>query len=209
MNAKDYICHPTEASALAYWKTSTVQVPENMLIVSDSAFDESYLQTYDDDPYGKLMHDMRAIGADTLPPDMRFASCSVEEYAAHINSCYMQEGVSAEELLSYRHRPVYDADLWLCVYDTANRQIAATGIAELDKDIREGILDWIQISPAYRGKGLGKVLVNEMLRRMRSKADFVTVSGRLNNPTNPVKLYKACGFGHMHIWHVLTKKRTI
>ena len=81
----------------------------------------------------------------------------------------------------------------------------ASGIAELDTDIKEGILEWIQVSPEYRGKGLGKFIVNELLWRMRDKADFVTVSGKVDNPTNPRELYKTCGFADEEIWHVLRK----
>ncbi len=31
-------------------------------------------------------------------------------------------------------------------------QGCCSGIAELDADIKEGVLEWIQVSPEYRGK---------------------------------------------------------
>ncbi len=52
---------------------------------------------------------------------------------------------------------------------------AATGIAEFDVRIGEGILEWIQVSPEYRNRGLGAFVVNELLYRMQGKAGFVTV----------------------------------
>ena len=79
------------------------------------------------------------------------------------------------------------------------------GIGEIDPRIGEGILEWIQVSPAYRRRGLGQVLVCRLLEHMRGKARFVTVSGRLNSPSQPLALYLSCGFQHPVIWHVLTR----
>ncbi len=41
---------------------------------------------------------------------------------------------------------------------------------------------------------------------MNGKADFVTVSGKVNNKTNPLALYERCGFSEKVIWHVLSKQ---
>ena len=74
----------------------------------------------------------------------------------------------------------------------------------LEED-RTGILEWIQVSTEYRGKGLGKFVVNELLWRMKDKAEFVTVSGKADNSTNPRDLYMSCGFSCEEIWHVMRK----
>ena len=76
---------------------------------------------------------------------------------------------------------------------------------ELDKETGEGILEWIQVSQAYRGRGLGCYLVSELLWRMRDAADFATVSGQCGNPSNPERLYCACGFTGTDVWHILRK----
>ena len=70
----------------------------------------------------------------------------------------------------------------------------ATGIAELDREIGEGVLEWIQVSKDYRRRGLGSYLVLELLWRMRKAARFVTVSGECENADNPEGLYRKCGF---------------
>ena len=106
----------------------------------------------------------------------------------------------------YLLRPVYDAALWLTVKDDQTGAIAATGIAELDREIGEGVLEWIQVSKGYRGKGLGSFIVSELLWRMKDKTDFVTVSGQCNNPTNPEKLYRKCGFTGNDTWHILRER---
>ncbi len=67
-------------------------------------------------------------------------------------------------------------------------------------------MDWIQVSADYRGLGLGQEIVNELLRSLKDKADFVTVSGRVNNITKPEHLYEKCGFVSKAVWHILTEK---
>ena len=37
-------------------------------------------------------------------------------------------------------------------------------------------------------------------------ADFVTVSGNLDNPTNPLELYKKCGFEGDDVWYICQKE---
>ena len=128
----------------------------------------------------------------------------LSEYAAHINRCYEDIGVTESELQQFTNRTVYDATLWIAAKDSRTGAVAATGIADLDREIREGILEWIQVSPEYRGCGLGRWLVCELLRRMQGRADFATVSGRCGNPTNPEQLYRACGFTGRDVWHILT-----
>lgn len=41
---------------------------------------------------------------------------------------------------------------------------------------------------------------------MISKASFVTLSGQVNNSTNPEALYRNCGFEGNDIWHIMHKK---
>ncbi len=78
----------------------------------------------------------------------------------------------------------------------------AFGLADLDSFMKEGILEWIQVLPEYRGKGIGKALVCELLTRMKGKARFATVSGDCNNINNPIKLYRKCGFVDNSIWYI-------
>ena len=112
--------------------------------------------------------------------------------------------MTESELRQFTDRTVYDATLWIAAKDSRTGAVAATGIADLDREIRECILEWIQVSPEYRGCGLGRWLVCELLRRMQGRADFATVSGRCGNPTNPEQLYRVCGFTGRDVWHILT-----
>ena len=78
--------------------------------------------------------------------------------------------------------------------------------ANLDSETEELVLEWIQVLPEYRGRGLGKMLVNELLCRMGGRAKFATVYGKADSPSNPEALYRKCGFIGNDVWHVLHRK---
>ena len=81
--------------------------------------------------------------------------------------------------------------------------MAASGIAEYDEKCREGIIEWVQVLPEYRRQGLGRKIVAVLLRRLRDLgAEFATVSGDLDNVTDPLSLYRKCGFTGDDLWYV-------
>ena len=41
---------------------------------------------------------------------------------------------------------------------------------------------------------------------MRDVTKFVTVAGQCNNPSEPEKLYRKCGFTGDDVWHVMKRK---
>ena len=82
----------------------------------------------------------------------------------------------------------------------------AGGIADYDRETNELILEWIQVLPSYRKQGYGQLIVNSLLLKMKGIATFATVSGKVNNPTNPQSLYRKCGFTGNDVWHILTRK---
>ena len=200
-----YLKDPCGASSLPYWKTETIAVPEYLTIVRDDLYTTGkYPGT--DEPYFRMIHRLKHIPACPLPAGFEFVRPTAEDLADHIAACYQSERVSAQELRAYIRHPVFDPDLRIAVRDTEQKTIVASGIAEFDRRIGEGILDWIQVSPAYRRRGLGRLIVCELLRRLESNAVFVTVSGKLRNPDNPRALYEACGFTGTVIWHVVTSR---
>ena len=202
MDAKDYRADPCRASSLPFWKTERVTVPENITILREDRFDASECRGTDE-PYFRMIHRLDGIEKPELPEPFRIIPCDADGFARHIRECYTEECITADELRAYARQPVYDADLRIAVADTTNGRIAASGIADADTRIGEGILEWIQVSPDYRHRGLGKYIVRELLYRMKGKADFATVSGRVNNPDNPFALYRSCGFTDPVIWHII------
>jgi len=206
LNKKQYLTNPCKASSLPYWKAKSTVVPDGMRILHWDEYDSAAYQAYIDEPYFRLIHHLNELPEPVLPQDYALCTATLAEFAAHINSCYEGIGVTPEELGRCALRPVYDAALWLAVRDGRTGTIVATGIGEVDREIGEGVLEWIQVSQSHRGKGLGKYLVSELLRRMKGKAEFATVSGQCGNPTNPEKLYRKCGFVGSDVWHILRKR---
>ena len=202
MTAEEYVSNPCRASALPFWKTERLIMPQNMLVVCDDEFDPA-IHTGADTPYFKLIHDLKRVEPPRLPAGFRLSSCDTADFARHIEKCYSDIGVTEGELSAYRTRFVHDPALWVCVREIGSGALAATGIAELDPRIGEGALEWIQVSPEYRRGGLGRSIVNELLSRLSTRAAFVTVSGRADDPLKPVLLYKACGFTGETLWHVI------
>lgn len=204
MRSEEYIQDPCRASSLPFWKTELVRVPEGISILREEQYNPAE-HGGTDEPYFKLVWYPENMSRPELPDPFEATECGPEAYAEHINSCYREEGVTAKELTERKTLPVYDPELWIAVKDRETGKTAATGIAEYDDRIGEGILEWIQVSQEYRRRGLGQYIVRELLYRMRNKARFVTVSGKVNNPDNPFALYLACGFGNPVIWHIIRK----
>ena len=202
ISLRDYLSDPCAASSLPFWKTEQMQLPANLSVYREDQFNEAACAGTDT-PYFRMIHTLKSIPEPVLPAEYELTSANADELASHIQACYDSEGVTGAELHAYTQRPVYDAELWIAVREQKTGRIAASGIGELDGRIGEGVLEWIQTSPVHRRKGLGKFVVCELLRRLSKKADFVTVSGRMNNPHEPYALYRACGFSHPVIWHVV------
>lgn len=206
MEKETYLSDPCGASSLAFWKTNSISVPPNLLILRE---DDSRLGELcdmgTDTPYFKLLHPMECVDCPALPKGFRFVLPDEGALSEHIAACYRSERASASELAACRLRPTFSPDLWLGIVDETTDKIVASGIAELDTDIREGILEWIQVSPAYRRQGFGRLIVCELLARLQGRANFVTVSGKENDPLNPRALYERCGFGGGVVWHILQR----
>ena len=201
-----YLSKPCKVASIPYWKAKSIAIPDSMKILHQDEFDEMEFRQYIDEPYFRLSHNLHGLTAPMLPQGYSLCKATLGDFAVHINSCYDCISITEAELRSYIAHPVYDAALWLAVKDNQTGNIVATGIAELDREIGEGVLEWIQVSKGCRGNGLGRYIVFELLWRMKGAAQFATVSGQCNNTTNPEKLYRKCGFTGSDVWHILRKE---
>ena len=206
LTKEQYLADPCKAASIPHWKAQSITILDGMKILHQDEYDDGENQRFVDEPYFRLIHNLKNLAEPVLPQGYSLCTATLSEYAAHINSCYEGIGITEEELRSYTLRPVYDASLWLAVKDEHTDTIVATGIAELDREIGEGVLEWIQVSQGHSGKGLGRYVVSELLWRMKGKAGFATVSGQCNNATNPEQLYRKCGFSGNDVWHILRKR---
>lgn len=203
---KQYLENPCGTASIPYWKTVCISIPDNMKIIHDRDFEAELLERYVDVLYFRLLHHMREIKPVSLPAGYSLFGASIPDFVDHINSCYEDTSITISEMQSYLTREQYCSELWLAVRDDDKGKIVATGIAELDREIGEGVLEWVQVSKDYRRRGLGSYLVLELLWRMREAARFATVSGKCENTDNPEGLYRKCGFCGDDVWHVLRER---
>ena len=203
---EDYRKDPCRVSSLPYWKTNTVAVPDNMMIIHHKNFMKDKHLDAIDTIYFRLIHHLKDLPAPELPRGYSVCNINLGEFADHINSCYHDIGVSEKELIRYTTRKVFDPSLWIAVKENSTGKIVATGIGELDDECGEGILEWIQVSEQHRRLGLGSYIVYSLLQNMTKKARFATVSGKCDDPTHPETLYRKCGFIGDDTWHILRRK---
>ena len=182
-----------------------------MRIVHDRDISKSEYQEYKDEPYFRLFHSLENIRTVALD-DISIVTAKREDipcFVEVINQSYTDLSVTYEQLMGYTQNEVYHPELWVMAVNKADSSVVGCGIAELDRELKEGILEWIQVLPVYRGKKIGQLIVNELLRRMVGIAEFATVSGKVNNVTSPEMLYRKCGFVGDDVWHVLMKEKEI
>lgn len=125
------------------------------------------------------------------------------EVSSFIASCYDEFRPSTDAVSVWTNRRVYDPRLWIWVRCGEEELPVALGIAECDRSIGELSLEWIQVAPGHRHRGLGGAVVRELLARGRSKGRFATVSGRFRSPAE--SLYRSCGFEGDDIWWCLRR----
>lgn len=159
MEKKEYLENPTDAFALFFWKTCKFKTPAHIKVLNENEFNQILLETYTDEVYFKLVHYLDDVEKQIISDKFIFAKSSTEDFVNHINSCHEDEVLTVSELEFYKKKPVYDEELRICLYDKKNDAIVATGIAEFDDEIKEGYLDWIQVSEQYRRQCLGKAIV--------------------------------------------------
>ena len=207
LSLQSYLNNPCGTASVPYWKQNRIIVPENMKIVHARDISNDVFHEYSDEPYFRLYHDLKNVGHTIMENvDVISAKPSIDEFVQLINASYSDLSVTAEQIAGYQQTPVYCPDLWILLKEKGTGTILAGGIADYDKDVGELILEWIQVLPYYRRRGYGQLIVNNLLSKMQSVAKFATVSGKMNNPSNPEGLYRRCGFTGNDIWHILTKK---
>ncbi|MBQ8597807.1 MAG: GNAT family N-acetyltransferase [Lachnospiraceae bacterium] len=208
-----YLENPCGTLSIPYWKNKITQIPENMKIVHHRDYLHCEPKGYDDEPYFRLLHTLKDIKKVSLA-QVSVRTASDEEFsviADIINRSYSDISVTYEQISALKKSKVYNSSLWVIAYEKESGLAVGCGIAELDHEAKEGVLEWIQVLPEYRGQGIGQLIVTELLIRLQDIADFVTVSGKVNNPSNPEILYRKCGFEGEDIWHIMrrTEKRIL
>lgn len=205
---EEYLLTPCASLSIPYWKAKGMTLPPQIRIVHDSEFSPELLAEYEDERYFRLSRSMADV-SDARPGGIVLETAQRADLpliADIINRSYTDLSVSLPQLEGYTATPVYDPQLWVLAKEEATGQCVGCGIADYDPEAGEMILEWIQVLPAYRGRGVGQAIVNELLQRAQGYAHFATVSGKADNPTRPERLYRRCGFEGGDVWHILRRK---
>ena len=209
MTVSEYLKNPCGTLPLPYFKYKSQNPDKDVKCVHDDDFEESMLSDYSGERYFRLLHRLEKV---EFPiSDKYYLKTAVFEDIPKIveivNLSYSDIKTTVEEFTSLTLTETYDGDLWVLALDCKDNEVIGCGIADYDRMLNEGYLEWIQVLPEKRGNKIGTLIVNELLKRLQRKASFATVCGRADSDSNPEKLYRNCGFTGSDIWHIL-KKRT-
>ena len=208
LSIEDYLKDPCFKSSLPYWKCNQVVAPSNFIILHDKDFIAEKFEGYNDQKYFRIIHNLSKISLVELK-DISIEIVNennIDYLANNINACYDYLKVSVEQLLSLRGINSCTQNVWILLKEDKKGIYIGSGIAILDTLIGELSLEWIQVLPNYRKNGYGTFIVNYLLNSVKGIAKFATVSGRIDDPNCPEKLYRKCGFTGDDIWHILSKK---
>lgn len=209
MTLEEYLANPSGLLSIPYWKAQKYIIPEHMMVVHNNNFSDNLLNDYNDTEYFRLIHNLKKINKADLPQEFFIATISEAHFSQLvelINNAYthLDISVSMEQVKGWTNTEVYESDLWRAVFK--NDLMIGAIIADYDKNAKEAIIEWMQVLPEYRGNGIATALLNDSLQRIQGKADFVTVSGMVNNKTKPETIYRKCGFIGSDVWHILARK---
>ncbi len=202
----EYLKDPCGTLSIPYWKSKGLNIPAHMRIVHHRDYDAASYDGYADEPYFRLLHPLKNL----YPAGNSAFSCktAAEEdlplIVQIINRSYTDLSVTLEQMRGYRHTAAFAPELWIIAYQAGTP--LGCGNADFDPEAREGVLEWIQVLPEHRGRGIGRFIVNELLCRLEGHADFATVSGKVNSAAKPEMLYRKCGFTGEDVWHIMTKE---
>lgn len=200
---RNYLYNPCRELSIPYWKHKLITLPSNIAIIHADDFCNQYQQYQ---RYFRILHklvDIKEVCNKVCLIDFNYDKKSLIQM---INKCYEHENIFVDEgdIDKWMRHPTFNKSLWVKI--EKNNKIVASGIAEYDLELKEGIIEWVQVLPEYRNKGYGKDIVNYLLKQLKElNANFVTVSGSLENKTNPEVLYRKCGFIGNDVWYICKK----
>jgi len=102
-------------------------------------------------------------------------------------------GLKAKNIRKMTTYTAFDASLWFFVREKGTGELAAISISAYDAEVRQTDLDWIAVAPEFQGRGCGRFLIGETIRRCKGKSDSICVGGA-------VAFYRKCGFTDYELW---------
>jgi ribosomal protein S18 acetylase RimI-like enzyme len=146
----------------------------------------------------------RPVPEATPPPGFRVRHVSgeeeVKERAAVAHAAFGSGHpfeLYRQRYLAFMRSPAYEPELDLVAVAPDGR-FGAFCICWLDEVNRVGLFEPVGTHPEYRGKGLGKAVISEGLRRMQGRGMTEATVGVEYNNAAALGLYAAVGFEAVH-----------
>ena len=112
-------------------------------------------------------------------------------------------GVAArgmDDVLAWARRSVFNPHAWLWAVDRTTKRPVGLAIADVDSETQEASLVCLEVLPDHRDRGVGTMLLQELIGRLERMAAFTTATLPLRSGTHPDHLFSACGFSGHAIW---------
>ena len=204
LTRQEYLQNPCRASALPYWKLCAGNLTEGVEVIHEKEAGKRIGDVSTAvECYFRLFHHLDTLSIDSHSEIvLQTAWKEVNVFAEIINASYPDLRVSEAQLLQLQAQACFSPEGWVVALDRQSGKPLACGIAALDRQMQEISLEWIQVLPGKRGRGIGRSLVIQLLSNMKDRARFATVSGRADGPCSPELFYRKCGFTGDDIWIV-------
>lgn len=208
MSMESYLKNPCRASSIPYWKAKSLALPPHMKIIHEDEWDERLLQNASDEQYFRLIHRLIHIPASSAA-GITFHTIAADQndaLADMMNRAYAPSGirVSADDLRRFAQTQVYCPEGWIDAF--SGGKLVGSILCDFDASVGEAVIEWLQVLPEFRRRGIASALVGQALARIKAFADFATVSGSCDNQTHPENVYRRCGFEGHDVWHILRAK---
>ena len=229
MDVKKYLKDPCNSLSMPYWKYKKTSTRSDTMIVHDSKFDPVLYRDWHDTLQFRMKHDLVYLTSKKINENFFFETVdeeSLEDVIAVINQTDKEIEITKKDLNHWKSEESFCKELWILVYNKKifhrikgkkvtydevgnkidNKKYLPVGlmISNFDQTIKEASIELLEIIPSYRKLGLKESLVRESLFRISEIADFVTVSGKMEN-SQEYEFYKNLGFTGDAVWHILKK----
>ncbi|MDY0277908.1 MAG: GNAT family N-acetyltransferase [Acholeplasma sp.] len=161
MTKEEYLVNPCAKLSIPYWKYLLFNQPPNIDVFHESYYREDDIYNHVE-KYFRLIHYLekplkhhQSISDINITQDMK-------DLILQINRSYINEriAVSKDDIDCWINHPTYDKSLWVKV--VVDSCMIASGIVEYDENTKEGVIEWVQVSPEYQRQGYGIIIVEEI-----------------------------------------------
>lgn len=133
-------------------------------------------------------------------PDRDVAAAVALMNAAYPSLRHLATAGKLQAMMAAKH---FFPQGWFFLRHSATGERVGLTICGHCSQMREGFIEWTEILPRFRHRGLGALLVKEAINRLAERSDFLTASGSLDAPFAMGDLYMSCGFEHLRQWSIL------